>query len=404
MANLKISVKIAYNGHTKEDGTAVISLILTFGGKRKVINTGISIEPKYFNGKNPDAPCKGHKNAVEINQRIRELKNHYQDRAAELQIKGDVFSIEDITATPEKQTNDFIEYLKIQAKYKKNKHGFNVGYEQQNAYKVLIQNLQDFAQTKKIRFERITLQFINEFDLWLKSTPSKYGKPLHINTIRHRHDILRSFVLLAVDDGLIKQNPYADKNGRKGFRYSGTESRRTYLTDEELKKFEEFTPLQSTELTKDLFLFGCYTGLRFADIISLTSENLSIQGDKVFLTLRESKTKKNKTNLPLHLLFNGKAIDIIKKYENTSRQTLFPSITDQAINRILKTIAMALGINKEISFHVSRHTFGTYLANHSGDALLIKDLMNHGRMETSLRYIHESQATQENKLKNINWD
>lgn len=405
MANLKISVKFAYNGRVKDDGSAPISLILTYGGKRRVINTGVSIEQKYFNPNNPDAPCKsGNKHSAEINSRIRELKTTYQDRATELQIKGDNFEIEDIVNIPQKQGNDFIEFIKIQSKYKRNKHGQAVGYEQQNAYKVLIGNLQSFAKSKQIRFDRINLQFINEFDYWLRNTPSAKGKLLHINTIRHRHDILRSFVLLAVDEGYIKQSPYATRHSQKGFKYSGIESHRTHLTDEEVKKIENFKPLESMELSKDLFLFGCYTGLRFADIMSLTMENLSNADGKTYLTLREGKTQKIKNNLPISELHKGKAIALIEKYSDRNRATLFPPITDQAINRILKTIAGATGINKEVSFHVSRHTFCTHIANHGGDALLIQDLCKHSKIETSLKYIHQSEQTQLNKLKNIDWD
>lgn len=405
MANLKISVKFAYNGRVKDDGTAPISLVLTYGGKRRIVNTGISIENKYFNASNPDAPCRtSYKQSAEVNARIRELKNKYQDRAAELQIKGDYFEIDDIVNIPERQSNDFINFIQIQAKYKRNKHGQAVGYEQQNAYKVLVENLQAFAQCKHIRFEKINLQFINEFDLWLRTTPSAKGKPLHINTIRHRHDILRSFVLLAVDEGYIKQSPYATRHSQKGFHYSGIESRRIHLTDEELKKIEDFKPLDSMELSKDLFLFGCYTGLRFADIMSLTRENVSNVDGKTFLTLREGKTQKVKNNLPISELHKGKAVALVEKYSDRNRATLFPKITDQAINRILKTIAGSTGINKEVSFHVSRHTFCTYIANHGGDALLIQDLCKHAKIETSLRYIHQSEKTQLNKLKNIDWN
>lgn len=405
MANLKISVKFAYNGRIKDDGTAPISLVLTYGGKRRVINTKVEIEQKNFNPNNPDAPCKSSdKHSAEKNRRIRELKTTYQDRATELQIKGERYEIEDIINIPQRQGDDFIEFIKVQSKFKRNKHGQAVGYEQQNAYKVLVENLQSFAQCKRIRFEKITIQFINEFDYWLRNTPTAKGKPLHINTIRHRHDILRSFVLLAVDEGYIKQCPYATRHGQKGFHYSGIESRRTYLTDEELKRIEDFKPLDSMELSKDLFLFGCYTGLRFADIMSLTRENISNVDGKTFLTLREGKTQKIKNNLPISEIFNGKAVALVEKYSDRNRATLFPKITDQAINRILKTIAGATGINKEVSFHVSRHTFGTYLANHGGDALLIQYFMNHSKIETSLKYIHQSEKVQLDKLKNIDWD
>ncbi|MBR6279594.1 MAG: tyrosine-type recombinase/integrase [Bacteroidales bacterium] len=123
--------------------------------------------------------------------------------------------------------------------------------------------------------------------------------------------------------------------------------------------------------------------------MDLTPKNISYENDKIFLNVREQKTQKNKINLP-HLLFYGKAVKIIEKYKTVYRQTIFPPITNTSVNRHLKSIAQSVGIEKELSFHCSRHTFGTYLANHNGDASLIKLLMNHSDYKTSYRYIHES--------------
>ena len=141
----------------------------------------------------------------------------------------------------------------------------------------------------------------------------------------------------------------------------------------------------------------------FNDIKTATTQNLTYDGKKVFLIVREGKTQKiNK--IPLHLLFDGKAIAIIDKYKTENRATIFPSASDQAINRNIKAIAQSVGINKEVSFHCSRHTFGSLLAQFTHDPLLIKNLMNHSDIHTSLRYIHEAEDERERKLQNVDWN
>ncbi len=394
----KISVKAVFNhaNRLRNDGTGAIAIYVAFGGKKRYINTNFCVPPKNFDEKTETV--KNLRNATEINMRIREIKNSILDRKDQLDIKGDVYTIEDVLAQEDKKPSDFIAFIREQSQYKTNtKTGLNVGKAQQSAYNMLIANLQQFVGAQRIPFDKITLDFIKKFDLFLKETPI-HGKILHINTIKKRHDILRSFVHIAVEEDLIIKNPY------NKFTYRGIEARRDYLTDDELKKVENLFPLQSVELTKDIFLFGCYTGLRFADIIKLTSNDIHRNGNEVYLTIRESKTQKNKINYPLHKLFCGKPIAIIDKYHSDIRQTLFPTISNQEVNRTLKTIAMSVGIKKELSFHVSRHTFGTFMANHGADALTIKDFMNHSSIETSLRYIHESEKTQNAKLDGVNFD
>ncbi len=393
---MSITVCWNRNGQLRKDGTGIVSVCITYGGERKYINTGFAVKEKSFDKKNQRII--NDKDAQSYNIMIDDITYKYKKRFNELLQKGDIFDLADILNTENKAKTDFLEFIKAQAKLKLNQHGDTVTDSQQNAYKNLIENLSKFANRKKIPFEKITLDFIRKFDLFLQTEPINNGKPLHHNTRKKRHDILRSFVKLAYDEKYITANPY-DK-----FKCKAMETRRDYLTDGELKLVENLKPLKSLELSRDLFLFGCYTGLRFQDIMDLTPKNISYENEKIFLNVREQKTQKNKINLPLHLLFNGKAVQIIEKYKTVYRQTIFPPITNTSVNRHLKSIAQSVGIEKELSFHCSRHTFGTYLANHNGDASLIKLLMNHSDYKTSYRYIHESETMQEKKLQNINWD
>ena len=107
--------------------------------------------------------------------------------------------------------------------------------------------------------------------------------------------------------------------------------------------------------------------------------------------------------LPIHLLFNGKAIKILQKYIDKSDPYIFPRITNQTTNRLLKVIQYFAGIQKTLTFHLARHTFGTLLAAYVKDPFIIKQLMGHADIQTSMIYIHTSNELIKEKLKNIEW-
>lgn len=393
----KIQVKAIWNYYRRLDknGKGAIHIYVSYGGRHKFVPTNFAVFEKDFDTKKECV--KNLKNSTEINARIRAMKNAILERKDALETKGDIFTLDDVLTEEKQQAADFIEFIREQATIKTNQNGDAVGDSQQNAYKNLIDNLTGFYGRKRIPFDKVTAEFIKRFDMYLQSAPIHNGSPLHHNTRCKRHDILKSFVLLALDEGLITNDPY------RKFTYRRLKTRRNALTADELKRIEGLQPLPSLQLARDLFLFGCYTGLRFNDIKTATTQNLTYDGKKVFLIVREGKTQKiNK--IPLHLLFDGKAIAIIDKYKTGDRATIFPSASDQAINRNIKAIAQSVGINKEVSFHCSRHTFGSLLAQYTHDPLLIKNLMNHSDIHTSLRYIHEAEDERERKLEQIVWN
>jgi len=127
-------------------------------------------------------------------------------------------------------------------------------------------------------------------------------------------------------------------------------------------------------LTKDIFLFSCYTGLRFSDLCALKPSDVIIEGNDFRLYFADVKTKN-----PFAFKMPNKAVAIIKKYdfENKDNKQVFPVITvdlnklsqeqfdkkkesrNAYINKVLKVIVDKASINKKVSFHSSRHTFAT---------------------------------------------
>ena len=89
--------------------------------------------------------------------------------------------------------------------------------------------------------------------------------------------------------------------------------------------------------------------------------------------------------LPLHALFEGKALRILKKYENDLAG--FFAIPDNAtLNRYLKKTAKSVGIQTNISFHTARHSFATLLLQQGIEVTVIQKLLGHSNLQTTMHY------------------
>ncbi|MGE8536939.1 MAG: site-specific integrase [Chryseobacterium sp.] len=135
---------------------------------------------------------------------------------------------------------------------------------------------------------------------------------------------------------------------------------RPYLTKEEIQRiYEKEFASDRLNQVRDIFLFSCYTGLAYVDVKKLSKShvNLGIDGDKWIFTHRQ-KTDTS-TRIPLLPL----AQELILKYEGhpecVNLNILFPVLSNQKMNSYLKEIANVCRINKELTFHIARHTFAT---------------------------------------------
>lgn len=148
-------------------------------------------------------------------------------------------------------------------------------------------------------------------------------------------------------------------------------------------------------LTRDLFLFSCFTGLRYGDVVKINRDN--IKGK--FLEVMMSKTKR-KVKVPLL----KEALVILKKYDyKKNRKTIFPYRSNEAINMDLKQIAKMARIDKRVSFHTARHTFGSLLAQDGVQPFYIMKLIGHSKIDMTTRYVNSNDTMLEDAMKNVSF-
>lgn len=244
----------------------------------------------------------------------------------------------------------------------------------------------------KITMAQVDKNFCEGFVLYLAngttigtSKPKKIGehkeKPIAPSTARLYFHTFVTALNEAVRDGVIDKNPTSQlkKEEKKPLKRSGND--RGYLEIEEVKKLME-TPCND-EQTKMAFLFACFCGLRLSDIKDLKWQDIKYNADsgavvsKIQVKTRQSIIVPLSANALEWLPDRGKAKD---------KDAVFDLHSHFTINRSVKRWAKDADINKNVTFHLSRHTFATTLLTLGADIYTTSKLLGHQNLRTTQIY------------------
>ena len=219
---------------------------------------------------------------------------------------------------------------------------------------------------------RITIGLVDE--VWLEKYKDYLLSKIAQNTASLYFRYLKHVLNISVREKILASNPAKNVSNIKQ-----VESQRAYLTIEEIKKLNS-TPCKYSE-NKRAFLFACYTGMRYSDIVKLTWGNFK-DGQ---LQFRQKKTKgfeyiplsetalKFINNTPSNILYMPD--ELIFKIPNR-----------MALIRDLKKWAKSAKINKNLTFHVARHTFATLAITSGVDLYTVSKILGHRSISTTQIY------------------
>lgn len=173
----------------------------------------------------------------------------------------------------------------------------------------------------------------------------------------------------------------------------GKARKKDILTLLEIKILSD-TPTESTEVKK-AFLFCCMTGLRWCDVKSLTWKNLDLNNR--FLTITQAKTGEVVTN-PL----NESALKLLPTI-GQREQLVFNLPSADGANKTLKAWIKRAKINKLITWHNSRHSYGTNLILNEVDILTTSKLLGHTSMKHTQRYVKASDEMKQRATDKLNF-
>ena len=223
-------------------------------------------------------------------------------------------------------------------------------------------------------FKDITYTFLKDFEVHLKE------KGNSVNTVAKHMRQLRTLVNEAINQGYIPSDAYPFRK----FKIKQEKGRKEFLTPDELRKLEN---LQVSDKrlrhVLDAFLFCCYTGLRYSDFCQLTPENIIRVNGKRWLYFKSVKTDVE-IRLPLHLLFEGKALAVLERYDIV---TDFAKIgPNSEANKYLAQLAALARIRKHITYHTARHTCATLLVHQGVPITTVQKLLGHASVRTTEVY------------------
>ena len=228
-----------------------------------------------------------------------------------------------------------------------------------------------------ISIKQVDITFINDFDFYLRNIKNCNNNST-IKYIRNFGKIVKQCYV----NGWIEKDPFLNYKGKV------KEIERTYLSEDEIESLlnKEFK-IKRLELVRDMFIFSCFTGLAYIDVFNLKKSNIviGIDGEKWISTHRQKTESASKIPiLPVTQM-------IIDKYENhpqsNNHKKLLPILSNQKMNAYLKELADICEIDKELTFHIARHTFATTVTLTNGVPIeSVSKMLGHKNLRTTQHY------------------
>jgi len=386
----KVKYCIVFNrkNNLNNDGSGILEIRAYLNSKVKYFSTGIYVSPTQWNDRTKLINDKHH-NYILLNSQIRNKITDLENFELLHFVKHKSFKLCDFELLNKPPEMVLVDFMKKELD-KSKQLAKETKISQYNTIRLLR------LYNDKITIDRVNFDFINGFENFL------FTQNLATNSRWGHHKNVKRWLNFAIKLHLINSNPYIDFKAK----YQQTE--RMYLLPDELKRFENlFFDENSKHLEKirDMFLFSCYTAYRISDVITITRKLVLQQEQGLFLKLQAKKTG-NILDVPLYLLFRddqpqSKPERIILKYLDDTDKPIF-QFTDQYVNRTLKEVAALAGIDKNITFHSARHTFGV-IGSTKMSLPMLKEIMQHKKIETTMIYQHISNSLMISELERVKW-
>lgn len=260
-----------------------------------------------------------------------------------------------------------------------------VGLEYSNGtfkkFKSALKSLTAFLKWK-FNKEDVTLaevdhKFISDYEFYLKSV-----QKLQHNSAMGNMKKLKKVVRICVANEWMIKDPF------KSYKITTRETHRDYLLKEELEiLISKKIQIPRLDQVRDIFLFSCYTGLSYADVMKLKATDIAIgiDGEQwIFTSRTKTETVSRIPLLPV-------AKEIVQKYasilQGDSLSPVLPRLSNQRLNSYLKELCDICGFQKQLTFHCARHTFATTVTLTNGVPIeTVAKMLGHKSLRTTQQY------------------
>ena len=410
-----------------------ILLYVSFSGERVKLPTNETITPEFWNDQD-QRPRQTKKFATHpefrtrldnltklVNDLIRTYQNDHNNQTPTVKELRELWT----KATQKEDTPEpvqenmkvvaFMEWFVLESKKRVNERtGKTLSDATIIVYNQILNKVKEFIVTNRnyrnLDFDGIDAGFYTDFMDFLTKK-----KQLSINTVGKTIRTFKVFMNNATEEGK-NTNLYFK---RKNFKAVQENTSSVYLNEEELRTLHhfDFSAMPALDRARDLFLVGCWTGLRFSDFSQIRLENITEDDTGKYIKLQTQKTDEL-VEIPLH----DTILSIMEKYNGKYANNLPPSLTNQPLNRYLKEIGQLVGFDgletiiytkggkritqqlpkyELITTHTARRSFATNQYLLGVPTITIMEMTGHRTEKAFMKYIKVSKREHAQKIREI---
>lgn len=365
----KIRYRLVYNRKKQlnRQGTALVQVEVKLNQRNIYLTTNIYLRPEHWDRQT--AQVVNHPQATELNAMLFEYIIHLQGIELGLWKRGiqpTLALLRDAIKRKAPATITFTDFARQTIEHSD---------RSESTKENLLSTVKAMEMFRKgTDFADLTYTYLRDFEAWMR----EQGK--NVNTIGKHLRQLRTLVNEAINCGYMSADAYP-------FRKFSIKKRKTehrFLTPDELKRLESVQLADERHRhVLDAFLFCCYTGLRYSDFCGLKSSHIVRINRTKWLCLRMQKTELE-IKLPLELLFDGRAAEVIDRYPSIESLAAIPCNCET--NRLLAEVGRLAGVRKRFTYHTSRHTCATLLVHQGVPITTVQRILGHTSVKTTQIY------------------
>ena len=265
-------------------------------------------------------------------------------------------------------------------------------------YRTLMARLNEWGGIRT--WSDLTTEKIYLFDSWLHQLPTKQKQAdvmagieapkISDGCVWNYHKCLKKLLNNAVLFDKLAANPYDRLRGQFN---RGDRETVDYLTQQELSIIEHCTPTPGSTMSvvRDLFVFQAYTGFAFGDMVAFDIRDYH-EEDGVWVHNGE----RIKTGVPFVSELLPPVVAVLKRYNMQ-----LPVINNNHYNVLLKAMGEMLGLTKNLTSHMARHTFATMMLKHGAKIENVSAMLGHTNVKQTQRYAKVMAESVHNDFKKV---
>ena len=376
---MKVLLYLKKSGLDKS-GKAPIMGRITIGRSIAQFSCKLSCNPDLWNPRESRMDGKS-REAVEVNGRLENLLLSIQSAYQSLLASGYPFDATDVKELFQGSVQTrcmLIERLNMLIKEKESHIGVDIRKESMASYHSTRIHLQEFIQKKykvsDLAFAQLTENFIHEFQQYFLGECG-FQESSFYNVATHLKTVCRLAYREGLADILLFDKVKISKGNKK---LPKALDRRAF---EKLKTLQFEDLEEEMETARDIFLFACYTGAAYCNLMELDKSHL-VRDDEGSLWLN-----RHKTVVPCRVKLLPEAIRLMEKLHSDERETLLPFMGYATYQSYLKALRLRAGIPFPFTTHTARHTFATLITLEQGVPIeTVSKMLGHSNVSMTERY------------------